>query len=179
MSEDQKPPHIRLAVENDQRELDRRNAELDLHWPLKRLAANVIRIVRGAGRPEELGRQCADVVQAYRDYHEALGEWPSSYLIGDTLSIRHREYRAKTDRAWEWEDAIHQMVAGGLQVAASQLLGQNTQQRAGESEMFDGLRVIEKQRSENAAARMQKPKPKPKAKKPGKRRQKPDDDFAL
>jgi hypothetical protein len=38
--------------------------------------------------------------------------------------------------------------------------------------MFDRLRVIEKQRSENAAARMQKPKLKPK--KPGKRRTKPD-----
>ncbi|WP_245441746.1 hypothetical protein [Rhizobium leguminosarum] len=62
-------------------------------------------------------------------------------------------------------------------IASSQLLEQNTQQRAGESEMFDGLRVIEKQRSENAAARMQKPKPKPK--KPAKRRTKPDDDFAL
>jgi len=131
------------------------------------LAANVIRVVRGAGRPEELGRQCAEVVQAYRDYHEALGEWPSSYLIGETLSVRHREYRAKTDRAWEWEDAIHQMVAGGLQVAASQLLEQRTQEQAGEREMFDGLRVIEEQRRENAAAAAR-------SKKPTKRRAKPD-----
>ncbi|TAU91267.1 hypothetical protein ELI41_23380 [Rhizobium leguminosarum] len=177
MSEDQKPPHIRLAVENDQTELNRHTAEIDLRWPLKTLAANVIRIVRGAGSPAELGRQCAEVVQAYRDYHTALGEWPSSHLISETLSLRHREYRATTDRAWEWEEAMRQMVAGGLQVAASQLLKQNTQQRAGESEMFDGLRVIEKQRSENAAARMQKPKPKPK--KPAKRRTKPDGDSAL
>ena len=177
MSKDQKPPHIRLAVENDQRELNRRSAEIDLRWPLKQLAANVIRIVRGAGSPIELGRQCADVVQAFRDYHEAVGEWPSSHLINETLSLRHRTYHATTDRAWEWEDAMRQMVAGGLQVAASQLLEQNTQQRAGESEMFDGLRVIEKQRSENAAARMQKPKPKPR--KPAKRRTKPDDDIAL
>ncbi|MBY3134779.1 hypothetical protein [Rhizobium laguerreae] len=170
MSEDQKPPHIRLAVENDQPELARRTAEIDLRWPLKTLAANVIRIVRGAGSPAELGRQCADVVQAYRDYHAALGEWPSSYLVSETLSLRHRENHATSDRAWEWEEAMRQMVAGGLQVAASQLLKQNTQQRAGESEMFDGLRVIEKQRSENAAARMQKPKPK----KPARRRLKPD-----
>lgn len=35
MSEDQKPPHIRLGVANDQRELDRRNAALDLHLALK------------------------------------------------------------------------------------------------------------------------------------------------
>ncbi|MBY3344887.1 hypothetical protein [Rhizobium laguerreae] len=173
MSEDQKPPHIRLAVENDQRELNRRTAEIDLRWPLKTLAANFIRIVRGAGSPAELGRQCAEVVQAYRDYHAALGEWPSSYLISETLSLRHRENHATSDRAWEWEEAMRQMVAGGLQVAASQLLKQNTQQRAGESEMFEGLRVIEKQRSENAAARMQKPKPKPRT--PGKRRPKPDD----
>lgn len=59
------------------------------------------------------------------------------------------------------------MVAGGLQIAASQLLAQNTQERAGESEMFDGLRIIEKQRSENAAART------PKLRKPAKRKAKP------
>lgn len=123
--------------------------------------------MRGAGRPEELGRQCAEVVQAYRDYHDALGEWPSSFLISDILSLRHREYHAKTDRAWEWEDGVRQMVAGGLQIAASQLLAQNTQERAGESEMFDGLRIIEKQRSENAAART------PKLRKPAKRKAKP------
>jgi len=113
---DDKLPHIRSAVENDQRELDRHSAESDLRWPLKKLAANFIRIVRGAGRPEELGIQCANVVQAYRDYHEKLGEWPSSFLISEILSIRGREYKAKTDRAWEWEDGIRQMVAGGLQV---------------------------------------------------------------
>lgn len=160
MSEDQKPPHIRLAVENNQRELNRRSAEMDLRWHLKKLAANVIRIVRGAGSPAELGRQCADVVKVYHDYHEAVGEWPSSNLISDILSLRHREYRAKTDRAWEWEYAVRQMVAGGLQVAASQLMAQNTQERAGESEMFDGLRVIETQRRENSASRAPKP-PKP------------------
>lgn len=44
MSEDQKPPHIRLGVANDQRELDRRNAALDLHLALKRLAAKLVRL---------------------------------------------------------------------------------------------------------------------------------------
>jgi hypothetical protein len=48
MSEDQKPPHIRFGVANDQRELDRRNAELDLNLALKRLAAKLVRIVTGA-----------------------------------------------------------------------------------------------------------------------------------
>jgi hypothetical protein len=56
----------------------------------------------------------------------------------------------------EWEDAVQQMIAGGLQAAASQLLGQLTQERAGEQEMFDGLRIIERQREENHAATMKK-----------------------
>lgn len=171
MSEDQKPPHIRLAVQNNQSELNRRSAEMDLRWVLKRMAANAIRVVRGAGRPEELGLQCAAVVKSYQDYHNASGEWPSPNLISNILSIRHRDYRSETDRAWEWEDAVRQMVAGGLQIAASQLMEQNTQERAGVSEMFDGLRVIERQRRENAAAyapkapkstKSAKPRPKPK-----------------
>jgi hypothetical protein len=90
-------------------------------------------------------------------------------LISEILSIRHREYLTKTDKAWEWEDGIRQMVAGGLQVAASQLLEQRTQEQAGERELFDGLRVIERQRSENRAAR----------KPPSKGRKKPKEDFDL
>ncbi|WP_145925960.1 hypothetical protein [Shinella sp. HZN7] len=154
---DDQKPRIRLAVKNHERDINRHRAEVDLQWPLKELAANLIRVVRGAGKPYELGRQCADVVKAYHDYRDRVGEWPSSYSVGEILSIRHRENRAATDRAMEWEDAVQQMIAGGLQAAASQLLGQLTQERAGEREIFDGLRIIERQREENRAAMMKKP----------------------
>lgn len=159
MSDDEKRPQLYLAADNELPDVRRKRAELDLEWPLKQLAANMLRIVRGAGKPYEVGQQCARVIDAYHKYRATVGEWPPSHVIGEILSIRYRENRAKTDRAIEWEDAKQQMIAGGLQAAASQILGQLTQERAGESEMFDGLRVIERQREENrAAASASKPK---------------------
>ena len=44
---------------------------------------------------------------------------------------------------------MENMIAGSLQMAASRLAGQPTQERAGESEMFKGFYEIEKIREEN------------------------------
>jgi hypothetical protein len=44
--------------------------------------------------------------------------------------------------------AEHTMYRGALQIIASGLIGQNTQQRAGDSEFHEGLRCMERVRDE-------------------------------
>lgn len=53
----------------------------------------------------------------------------------------------------DWESGIDDMMRGGLQYAASTLLGQGTQARAGQAEMFRGLTVIEAIREGNRRGR--------------------------
>jgi hypothetical protein len=96
------------------------------------MAANILRIVRGAGKPYNLRRQCIAVVAALDQYADAGG------LIGEDeirarLSIAEGERRASEEADFE-EGAIR----GALQIAASRLLGQLSQVRNGEREFADG-----------------------------------------
>jgi len=153
MIDEPEKPKLSVVAQNSQKEIDSQYAREEINWALTALAANIIRVVRGAGKAYELGRQCARVVESYQHFHETAGRWLRPDEIEDMLSLRYREPGGLTERAQEWSGAIQTMVQGSLQVAASQLLQQTTQERAGESEMFRGLEIIERQRDENRRAR--------------------------
>lgn len=172
-SEDERKPHLRLAVENNQRDIDREWAKQEIEWPLRDLAANVIRVVRGAGKSHEIPRQCVAVIEAFQRYREKVGHWPASWEIDQALSIRQKDENASYDDAWEREYARETIVRGALQVAASRLVGQNTQEQRGGSELMDGVNSIERIReearkrlaeAERARRQASKPKPRPEKK---------------
>jgi hypothetical protein len=70
---------LRIAAENSDAGIKKRRALQDLSWPLRELAANLIRIVRGAGKSHELLDQMTRVMKAMQEYCEAVGAWPSAY----------------------------------------------------------------------------------------------------
>ncbi|ESZ50966.1 hypothetical protein ACYG9R_09145 [Mesorhizobium sp. RSR565B] len=140
--DDDRKSHLRLAVENSQRDIDRESAKREIGWPLRELAANIIRTVRGAGKSYEISEQCGAVVEAFRHYREMVGHWPASWEIEQALSIRRDSYSGGNDEAWEREHARETILRGALQVTASRLVGQNTQEQRGRSEMMDGVNDI-------------------------------------
>ncbi|MBB6465585.1 hypothetical protein HNQ96_001443 [Aminobacter lissarensis] len=147
-NDDEKKPHLRLAVENDQREIDHEQAKRDIEWPLRDLAANIIRVVRGAGKSYEIASQCVLVLKVFQQYRDRVGCWPSSWEIDEALSIRRESENPTYDDAWEREHARDTIIRGALQVTASRLVGQNTQEQRGRSEMMDGVRELEHIREE-------------------------------
>ncbi|CAD7044637.1 hypothetical protein REJC140_03846 [Pseudorhizobium endolithicum] len=165
MSDEDKPHFLRIAATNDPKRIDRRRGLEELQWPLKELAANLIRVTRGAGRPEELGAQCKAVVEAYSSFRAVSGSWPTAAEISDILSIADEVPKGLTPRTREWEEALDEVMLGSLQRAASKILGQNTQARAGESQLFEGLKTLERQREENRQEYRPVAKPPPKPKK--------------
>ena len=112
---------------------------------MKVLASNMLRVVRGAGKAHELPAQMADVLDKIEAYREDVGHYPSDYELSSLISRRHHE-RTHGDR---WADGVDQMVEGALQIAASTLVHQGTQERAGHSELIRGLSVIERIREAN------------------------------
>lgn len=138
------PRHLRVAAENDQKTVDREMAKRDIKWPLRELAANIIRVVRGAGKSYEIAGQCLEVIEAFQRYRDKVGHWPSSWEIDEALSIRDERENNAYDEAWERECARESVVRGCLQVAASRLMGQNTQEQRGRSEMMEGVRELER-----------------------------------
>lgn len=149
-ADEDKHPHLRLAVENDQRSIDRGWARNDVGRELRELAANIIRVVRGAGKPDEISGQCVAVLKAVQTYRDAAGHWPASHEISEALSISRDYFTDVYNDAWEREDARDTIVRGALQVVASRLVGQNTQEQRGRSEMTDGLLRLERIRAERA-----------------------------
>lgn len=145
---EERPPYLRLAAENDQRTIDQEWARGQIRRPLRELAANVIRVVRGAGRSYEIAEQCVAVIEAYRTYFDKVGSWPTAWEVDQALAIA-REWEAQVyDDAWERDVAREGIVRGALQVAASRLVGQNTQENRGRSELMEGVNSIIRIREE-------------------------------
>lgn len=116
-------------------------------------AANMLRVVRGAGKPHYLGRQCVEIVDAFHAYREAHGHWPPAELISQTLDVyREPNWERFPDEA-EGSRAREGVIRGALQIAASRLLEQRAQISAGEHEMHDGMRRHEKWRDDRLANR--------------------------
>lgn len=153
-------PDLRLVAENTEVDKARRWATDQVSWALRDMTANLLRIVRGAGKPYEIVRQTDELVQALVAYQRAVGHWPPSHELADILSIdRNEEWRSQL-KSSELSRlyAEERIVRGALQKAASRLIGQTTQERAGESEIYDGLRDLDAARAEHRremdAARM-------------------------
>jgi hypothetical protein len=176
--------------EEKERERAREWARSDFSSTIREVAANVLRVVRGAGKPYELLVQMQEVVNKAVKYREVHGYYPSSDLIQQVLAL-YDEYEQQEERQRRQEIseesrnvlrddgyldrlyALHIIHRGALQVAASGLIGQDTQQRAGESELHRGLTMWqqwleERDRKwrESERQRRETPKKKPPAQKP-------------
>lgn len=175
MPDDDKPK-LKLVAENSQNQINTEFAQRIVDRALIELAANILRVVRGAGRPEDIVGQCADVLNAAISFDEKAGRWVSPYAIASAIHLEHDKIDDYETFRGLRQLARRQMIRGSLQVAASRLLDQRLQIDKGEREMDDAFadleRLYEELRKERAAkARAARPaaakkksakKPKPK-----------------
>jgi hypothetical protein len=148
-----------LVSTNTDQDLKQRQATAHMAYASKQLAANIIRIVRGAGRPFQLGDQCADFLNAAQAYRAAHGVWPTEEMhdwlsVSSTAEERERVDDAYAERVWATDD----IIAGSLQIAASRMLGQRAQEAAGKREMAHGIDAREKAREAMRSALRQETK---------------------
>jgi electron transfer flavoprotein alpha subunit len=83
------------------------------------LAANVLRVVRGAGRPEDIVGQCADVLNAAISFDEKAGRWVSPYAIASAIHLEREQIDDYESFRGLRQLATRRMIRGSLQVAAS------------------------------------------------------------
>lgn len=148
---------LRVVSSQTSTQIERNQAESDIEYPLRILAANLLRTVRGAGRPDELPGMmlhCLDVLEKYR---KVVGHFPKAKVYRRFLSLDaphfdpekwadDREQEANKQLSMsgyperiKGELMIHR---GALQVAASRLVRQHTQEVLGEHEMFEGVHLL-------------------------------------
>jgi hypothetical protein len=140
---DEERPKLQVVAQNSQVAVDAEYAQQAIDRALLQLTANLIRIVRGAGKPEELIGQCAEFVNAAVDFQDKTKRWPPPNALVEAV-------RFEQDRSTDYDSfearrqmAINTMIRGSLQMVASKLLEQRTQFDRGEDEFDRGYRILE------------------------------------
>ncbi|MDE3811637.1 hypothetical protein I7I49_15280 [Sinorhizobium meliloti] len=87
MSDDQDRPKLTVVAENTRQQIDSNLLQEEIEYALRVLAANVIRVVRGAGKPDDIIYQCNDVVKAAVEYKEKVGRFVSSDAVAGALRL--------------------------------------------------------------------------------------------
>jgi hypothetical protein len=134
---------------------DRIYAEQEFKEALREAAANMLRVIRGAGKSYALLKQMSDVVAAAVKVRDVTGQLPTDILEtvlhgeSETEAIWEKRRTGEIDEAsidrWHEDGTIdrkyaeNSIKAGVLQIIASQFVEQTLQERAGESEMNDGI----------------------------------------
>lgn len=177
MSDESDRPKFTVVAENTQQQIDANWIQETVDSRLRALAANIIRVVRGAGRPDDIIDQCNDVLKAAIEFDEKAGRFASSHSVAAALRLDHERIDDYDSFEGQRRLAMRQMMDGSLQVAASRLLNQLTQGRRGEADMFEAYRELEqlyqelrkKREAETRATRTKTaPKRKPVKRKPRK-----------
>jgi hypothetical protein len=131
---------------------DQRLAEHRVRLASCELAANTLRIIRGAGRPEALVDQMKALLDAGFDYQDIAGYWPID-TMADALKMKSKlsELMEMAERGEVDGARIHQahemrivaednIRSGALRAVAARLVGQDLQEAAGDRQMLDGIR---------------------------------------
>ena len=148
---------LKVVSSQTDSELRRKNAEFELTYPLRALAANLMRIVRGAGDPDQIPDQLVQALKRYEKHVKEAGSLPKPKVVRrildpETAMIEARpwievkdqetvDYLNRTGMA-ERQEAEELMRKGTLQMSASMLLGQHTQSIAGEHQMYEGHHLM-------------------------------------
>ncbi|UFX41724.1 hypothetical protein HAP47_0020650 [Bradyrhizobium sp. 41S5] len=180
--------------ERQEREIEKQRArdwaEGDVQRTICDVAANLLRIIRGAGKPYEILIQMKAVIDASVKFQELHGYWPSDVManelrwtskdekyrqgVADGRYTKEQLERWLSDGRYDELLARHTIECGVLQVIASELVGQSTQQAAGDREfhegMYEWIKSREERRRKEAKAEHPRRKAEPKNK-PRKRRQ--------
>lgn len=139
------PPKLKVVSEKSAEELAKQQALDELHWPMRELTANLLRVARGAGKAYEIPNQIVTVLECLKEYQSEVGYLPSDHELSAALRLHDDADEARDGFSF----ATHVMVKGALQMAASTLVGQSTQHAAGRSELMRGLKYLEDHREEN------------------------------
>jgi hypothetical protein len=106
------------------------------------LSSNLLRVIRGAGRPAQLVEQAQEFINALVEYRKLVGHLPSGDELAAALYLQPPPTLSDYDRYAQTE-AMDSIVRGSLQIAAAELLGQRTQKAAGEHEVSAGVRFLQ------------------------------------
>jgi hypothetical protein len=115
-------------------------AEENLKWELRDFTSNLLRVTRGAGKPHEIPSQIRGLAVLIDHAMSLPGR---SYTLNLSSMLRYRSPLEEANLNQENHDISESsVISGALQVVASRLAGQLSQESVGRGEMYDGINSI-------------------------------------
>jgi hypothetical protein len=174
---DDETPKLSLAAEAQPHEIERAQAVRELTWSTKEMAANLLRVIRGAGRPLDLPQQIINFADEILEVSKSAHVWAVSSAIEEALQSAMPSWDSHESDQHEGD-----IVSGALQWVASRLVHQRAQECAGSREMDEAIKrqeqwaererakfweeqarlraeLLEAKRQKRVKARAAKPKP--------------------
>jgi hypothetical protein len=133
-------PDLRVVAERSAKEIKKQKAAGALKAALADLAANLIRIVRGAGKPLMIAEQLHAAAKGYVEFFDAAGENPDAQLLGDLLRLPRPDVDHDTDQGTK-EFYEYSILLAGLQKVASILKEQDILQAHANAEFQTRVRM--------------------------------------
>lgn len=116
------------------------------------LTANLIRISRGSGKLYEVEKQVMDLAELFAKHRSITSHGVSPHIFAEALSFEPEISNEDRELA-DFQRVRTQIVKGALQLAASEILGQNTFKHSGETELLEGQRHWEELRKTRNVSR--------------------------
>jgi hypothetical protein len=171
MTDKVKSDNLKLVADNDEKELVRQREKVaaecaasELGYATRALAANILRIIAGAGKGSELISQICEVLKAYQELQPLSGRAcypypPSTPMVEGLRELDWRRgaegYHQPTEEDLErWRrdgsadlaDAKSVVAQAALRLTAAQLLRQPTQESTADHQLFSAIRQLEEAR---------------------------------
>ncbi|GKX35283.1 MAG: hypothetical protein MnENMB40S_29010 [Rhizobiaceae bacterium MnEN-MB40S] len=155
MARDDENPdsHLTVVSENSAQAINKERAQHKLDRPLRNLAANIMRVSRGAGEPYEIVHQCVDFLQKVQEYQDKIGRLPDPEFLSSTLSCDSGDKYDWNDPYSLKAEGLEIAICGALRVTAARLLRQKLQESHGDKELMQGINQVLEYREKVRAER--------------------------
>jgi hypothetical protein len=116
-------PDLRLVSERPAAEIKKLKASAALEHSLRALTVNLLRVVCGAGRPEQIAEHVEIFAKSFADYCDETREVPDPLLLRDMI-VFAREPDISDNNRFEEGILENSICRHALQVVASTLIDQ-------------------------------------------------------
>jgi hypothetical protein len=129
------PPNLTIASSQSEQEIATERAMREIGWATRQLSANMLRIIRGAGRPHDLFDQVRSLAGAIDSSPPGTLIW----RISEAMELALAHGLKCDDDDFDRDSHLGKMESGSLRAVAARLLGQPLQVSAGRRELEQAL----------------------------------------
>jgi len=132
--------------EDEENGLDPEIIENDFVIALRELTANLLRVVRGAGRPNQIGRQAVELIAQFKLFYKAHGHYPMSARYSDYLGLFSSSEKVASLSAIDKDRVVaeQRLIKASLQIVASDLIHQRVQKSVAENDFYQAFNEMSK-----------------------------------